>query len=74
MCGAWGDVWVIGWAMVSGGGGIRSFRARGFKTSARSDLMKKIQTCEKTTITHKEFELKFPKFRTSNRIFFHLKT
>ena len=29
---------------------------------------------KKTPITHKEFELKFPKFRTSNRIFFHLKT
>ena len=47
--GVWGlgDVWVIGWAMVSGGGGIRSFRARGCKKSARSDLMKKSELAKK---------------------------
>ena len=32
---------------VSGGGGIRSFRARGCKKSARSDLMKKSELAKK---------------------------
>ena len=46
--GVGGDVWVIGWAMVSGwGGGIRSFRARNFKKSAGSDLMKKSKLAKK---------------------------
>ena len=40
------------------GGGIISFRA-GFKRSARSDLMKN-PNLQKTPITHREFELKFP--------------
>ena len=45
--GVGGDVWVIGWAMVSGVGGIRSFRAPGCKKSARSDLMKKSKLAKK---------------------------
>ena len=45
--GVGGDVWVIGWAMVSGWGGIRSLRARNFKKSAGSDLMKKSKLAKK---------------------------
>ena len=74
MCGGWGDVWVIGRAIVSDGGGYEVSELCLFQKKGQVRPNEKNQTCKKRPITHKEFELKFRKFRTSYRIFFHLKT
>ena len=47
MCGGWGDVWVIGRAMVSGGGDKKFQSSAYFKKSVRSDLMKKSKLAKK---------------------------
>ena len=59
---------------VALGGGDKKFQSSRFQKKGQVRPHEKSQLAKKTPITHMGFELKFPKFRTSNRIFFHLKT